>query len=281
MHPDTQIRLLNLFDKLSDELSIQFVVSTHSLSVLKETIKKENKNGIDYKVVYIKNSMAPYVSDSHSYELLEADMFGSLSFDKPKVRMYFEDPVGKEYIEAMPKQERKKYGQFFTSAETARYMAQMFDIPESKDELSILDAGAGSGILTCALIERLIEMDTINHIRITCYENDENVLPILEQNLHLYDAIGKDITWEIRNDNYILSHILTTFSIFKSKEKPRKHKFFGVCCFEYVLVSYLFDKISSFIFRVHSFFCVILVSYSGINKPLLSYHFSISFTTLT
>lgn len=96
LHPDTQIRLLNLFDKLSDELSIQFVVSTHSLSVLKETIKKENKNNLDYKVVYIKNPMAPYVSDSNSYELLEADMFGSLSFDKPKVRIYFEDPVGKE-----------------------------------------------------------------------------------------------------------------------------------------------------------------------------------------
>lgn len=96
LHPDTQIRLLNLFDKLSDELSIQFVVSTHSLSVLKDTIKKENKNNLDYKVVYIKNSMAPYVSGSNSYELLEADMFGSLSFDKPKVRMYFEDAVGKE-----------------------------------------------------------------------------------------------------------------------------------------------------------------------------------------
>ena len=93
LHPDTQIRLLNLFDKLSDELSIQFVVSTHSLSVLKDTIKKENKNNLDYKVVYIKNSMAPYVSESNSYELLEADMFGSLSFDKPKVRMYFEDAV--------------------------------------------------------------------------------------------------------------------------------------------------------------------------------------------
>lgn len=96
LHPDTQIRLLNLFDKLSDELSIQFVVSTHSLSILKETIKKENKNSVDYKVVYIKNSMAPYIADSHSYELLEADMFGSLSFDTPKVRVYFEDPVGKE-----------------------------------------------------------------------------------------------------------------------------------------------------------------------------------------
>lgn len=96
LHPDTQIRLLDLFDKLADELSIQFIVSTHSLSVLKETIKKEQKNDVDYKVVYIKNSMAPYIAESHSYELLKADMFGSLSFDKPKVRVYFEDTVGKE-----------------------------------------------------------------------------------------------------------------------------------------------------------------------------------------
>jgi AAA15 family ATPase/GTPase len=96
LHPDTQIRLLDLFDKLSDELSIQFVVSTHSLSVLKETMKKENKNNEDYKIVYIKNSMAPYVSKIKSYELLEADMFGSLSFANPKVRMYFEDSIGKE-----------------------------------------------------------------------------------------------------------------------------------------------------------------------------------------
>ena len=96
LHPDTQIRLLDLFDKLSNELSIQFVVSTHSLTVLKEAMKKENKNHNDYKVVYIKNSIAPYVSECKSYELLEADMFGSLSFDKPKVKMYFEDEVGKE-----------------------------------------------------------------------------------------------------------------------------------------------------------------------------------------
>lgn len=96
LHPDTQIRLLDLFDKLADELSIQFVVSTHSLSVLKETIKKEEKNKRDYRVVYIKNPLAPYVTDSHTYELLEADMFGSIRFDKPKVKVYFEDQVGKE-----------------------------------------------------------------------------------------------------------------------------------------------------------------------------------------
>ena len=30
-----------------------------------------------------------------------------------------------QYIEEMPKKERKKYGQFFTSIETARYMAKL------------------------------------------------------------------------------------------------------------------------------------------------------------
>lgn len=41
LHPDTQIRLLDLFNQLAEELNIQFVVSTHSLTILKEMLKKE------------------------------------------------------------------------------------------------------------------------------------------------------------------------------------------------------------------------------------------------
>lgn len=96
LHPDTQIRLLDLFDQLSKELNIQFVVSTHSLTILKEVLKKEQKNSIDFKVVYLKTPSAPYVTDSKSYDLLKADMFGSLSFQRPKVKVYFEDKIGKE-----------------------------------------------------------------------------------------------------------------------------------------------------------------------------------------
>ena len=95
LHPDTQIRLLDLFDQLSKELNIQFVVSTHSLTILKEVLKKEQKNNIDFKVVYLKTPSAPYVTDRKSYELLKADMFGSLSFQRPKVKVYFEDEIGK------------------------------------------------------------------------------------------------------------------------------------------------------------------------------------------
>lgn len=95
LHPDTQIRLLDLFNQLSEELSIQFVVSTHSLTILKEVLKKEKRNSIYFKVVYLKTPSAPYVTDRKSYELLKADMFGSLSFQRPKVKVYFEDEIGK------------------------------------------------------------------------------------------------------------------------------------------------------------------------------------------
>lgn len=95
LHPDTQIRLLDLFEQLSEELNIQFVVSTHSLTILKEILKKEQKNNMDFKVVYLKTPSAPYVTDRKSYELLKADMFGSLSFQRPKVKVYFEDKIGR------------------------------------------------------------------------------------------------------------------------------------------------------------------------------------------
>ena len=49
-----------------------------------------------------------------------------------------------EYIDHMPKSQRKKYGQFFTSKETAIFMAGLFEIPNGCETLSILDPGAGS-----------------------------------------------------------------------------------------------------------------------------------------
>lgn len=119
LHPDTQIRLLDLFDKLADELAIQFVVSTHSLTVLKETIKKEKNNRIDYRVVYIKTPSAPYVTESNTYELLEADMFGSLRFERPKVRVYFEDEIGQELFRLLFKAFRDIYNRIGTNIEAA------------------------------------------------------------------------------------------------------------------------------------------------------------------
>ena len=60
-----------------------------------------------------------------------------------------------KYVEKMPKSLRKAYGQFFTSKETAVFMAELFEIPKNQHVISVLDPGAGSGILSAALIDQL------------------------------------------------------------------------------------------------------------------------------
>ena len=111
-----------------------------------------------------------------------------------------------EYIGHMPKSQRKKYGQFFTSKETAIFMAGLFEIPIGCEALSILDPGAGSGILSIALLERLQAFSTIKEIRLVCYENDPNVMELLRANLEVACSQSRQkISYEIVSDNYILS----------------------------------------------------------------------------
>lgn len=114
-----------------------------------------------------------------------------------------------QYIDSMPKKERKKYGQFFTSMETARFMAGLYDISENMDTVKVLDPGAGSGILACAFIERLETLNFVKNVELTCYENDSNVLSLLRDNLAFCkDYSSKNITINILTDNYVLSQYL-------------------------------------------------------------------------
>lgn len=110
-----------------------------------------------------------------------------------------------KYIDSIPRTERKKYGQFFTSIETAVFMASLFDIPENKSILRILDTGAGTGILSAALIQRLEGISSLQKIYLVCYENDHQVLEVLRRNLDWIKTHSNiQIDYEIRNDNYIL-----------------------------------------------------------------------------
>ena len=129
-----------------------------------------------------------------------------------------------EYIDSMPKTERKKYGQFFTSIETARYMAELFEIPVTQDKISILDAGAGSGILSCAMIERLEYIDTVKKIDVFCYETDRNVKSLLQKNLNIAKEFSsKEVHFVIKEDNYILSQYLDFNNMIGGNLNPPKY----------------------------------------------------------
>jgi len=114
-----------------------------------------------------------------------------------------------EYIDLMPKAKRKKYGQFFTSKETAVFMADLFSIPKERSLLRILDPGAGSGILSVALLDRLESIDGINSVELVCYENNSDIIELLYSNLELVRSqSAKNISFEIITENYILSQVL-------------------------------------------------------------------------
>ncbi len=90
-------------------------------------------------------------------------------------------------------------------------MAGLYTIPENLSKVRILDAGAGSGILSCAFLERLEQMFFVQTIELTCYENDDNILGLLRENLHTYQTNSKkDIQINIITDNYITSRIWTS-----------------------------------------------------------------------
>ena len=129
-----------------------------------------------------------------------------------------------EYMGKMPKSQRKKYGQFFTSKETASFMASLFNVPAEKDELHILDAGAGSGILSIALLDRLQSEDGIKKIHLTCYETDPNVVDLLRSNLDYTRSNAKiEIDYDLRTDNYILSQMLEYNEMLGADPNPQKY----------------------------------------------------------
>jgi len=107
-----------------------------------------------------------------------------------------------DYLKKFPKNDRKKIGQFFTSKNTAVFMANMFSGNINKD-LHILDPGAGTGILSAALLDKLKDYD-LNSIHLVMYENDENILPTLESNCsYLIESCDIPLTIDLVKMNFI------------------------------------------------------------------------------
>ena len=108
----------------------------------------------------------------------------------------------KDFIAKAPKEDRKRYGQFFTSDRTAEFMAQMFHFDLSKPEIKLLDAGAGTGILSAAAIWSLMQRGYEGKIHLVCYETDTHVVPILIDNLE-YMHQHANLTYRVLTENYI------------------------------------------------------------------------------
>ena len=82
------------------------------------------------------------------------------------------------------KSDNVRLGRLFTKKDTAALFADMIKIDRTKSAYTILDVGAGTGILSAAAIERICrDCPKIEQIFLTCYENNPDFADMLEDNL--------------------------------------------------------------------------------------------------
>ncbi len=118
------------------------------------------------------------------------------------------------------KAENVRLGRLFTKKDTARLMASMLDIDKEKTAFTVLDPGAGTGILSAAAVEEICKRAPMcKQIFLTCYETEEAFIPMLEDNLerirkkcrHDYDV---KLFVTVYHENYIVdakNHYTVTF----------------------------------------------------------------------
>ena len=110
-----------------------------------------------------------------------------------------------EYSEEVPKPLRKEIGQFFTPPDIARLMAG--HIKNNSESVSILDPGAGTGILAAAALEKILETGRAKNISIDLFETNKDIIPILSENMEdIQQAIAGekvDISINIKCEDFI------------------------------------------------------------------------------
>ena len=106
--------------------------------------------------------------------------------------------------------ERSIIGQFLTPAKIARFMASLFE--QEKEDVRILDAGAGAGSLFTACVENLVSgKHRPRSIKVVAYESDERILPYLQDTIDRCEAIsneaGISFKGELRSEDFIKAAI--------------------------------------------------------------------------
>jgi adenine-specific DNA-methyltransferase len=114
---------------------------------------------------------------------------------------------GKRILEKRNGDSLKENGQFLTPPAVARYMAKQLGKIQDGDIL--LEPAIGSGVLVCAVIERLMDEKHPIQISVVSYELDKELCEISREVLKLAcqkaEAVGINIHWQVIQEDFILA----------------------------------------------------------------------------
>jgi adenine-specific DNA-methyltransferase len=101
---------------------------------------------------------------------------------------------------------RSRLGQFFTPAPTARFLAELLELPRD-GEFRLLDPGAGVGSLSAAVVARVLRERPKVSLHITAFEIDSALVSDLRVSLaeceEVAAAVGGRLTYDVRELDFI------------------------------------------------------------------------------
>jgi adenine-specific DNA-methyltransferase len=137
------------------------------------------------------------------------------------------DHIRKTFNGNSHRSERSKIGQFLTPVKIAQFMASLFK--QDCENVRILDAGAGTGVLFAAAVENLTSRKSRPRtIEVIAYENNNAALPYLSEALRRCETacrrIGIQFYGEIREEDFVTSgSVLIEGGLFTERSEKFTH----------------------------------------------------------
>ena len=133
-----------------------------------------------------KLSVAPnYNNESRENEIIlftqphSKEHLSKIAYEIPSS---YADRLGSSYASTVTLSAKKNKGQFFTPINIAKFMGGL--AVSDKKGIDILDPGCGTAILSCSLIENLVEQNSyLKTINLTVYETDTKLEAVTEKSI--------------------------------------------------------------------------------------------------
>ena len=112
------------------------------------------------------------------------------------------------YSDSLRAKDKKPEGQFFTPKQVSLFMAELFDI--NRDKITLLDPGAGTGVLSAAFCEKLLSRGKPVSLVIDAFENDPEIIPFLKRVLQEckkdLEEKGSKVEFNVLAKDFILTN---------------------------------------------------------------------------
>src|SRR4030042_2551803 len=112
------------------------------------------------------------------------------------------------YSDVFRPKDIKPKGQFFTPKQVSTFMAELFDI--NQDKITLLDPGAGTGVLTAAFCEKLLSRKKPVSLVIDAFENDLEIITFLKRVLQEckkdLEEKGSKVEFNVLTKDFILTN---------------------------------------------------------------------------